>query len=85
MYLELMNRMGVRDDNDEPIDEIVFLYELKADQSYKEFSIKRDFEMVRHIFDKAKFVVDAVEAGVAPDCNNNPGGTCKQCDPYKED
>lgn len=85
MYLELMDRMGVRDNNDEPIDEIVFLYELKADQSYKEFSIKRDFEMVRHIFDKAKFVVDAVEAGVAPDCNNNPGGTCKQCDPYKED
>lgn len=85
MYLELMDRMGVRDDNDEPINEIVFLYELKADQSYKEFSIKRDFEMVRHIFDKAKFVVDAVEAGIAPDCNNNPGASCKQCAPYKED
>lgn len=79
MYLELMQRMG----ND--VNEIVFIYELKADQSYKEFSVKRDFEIVRHVFDRAKLVVDAVEAGVAPDCNNNPGGTCKQCAPYKED
>jgi hypothetical protein len=79
MYLELMNRMG------HEIDEIVFLYELKADQSYKEFSVKRDFELVRHIFDKAERIVAAVEAGIAPECNNNPGGTCKQCAPYKED
>lgn len=80
VYLELMQRMG----NTE-VQEIVFLYELKADQSYKEFKIKRDFELVRHIFEKAQSVVDSVKAGVAPDCNNNPGGTCKQCEPYKED
>ena len=79
VYLELMQRMG----ND--INEIVFIYELKADQSYKEFSVKRDFELVRHIFDKADTIVAAVEAKIAPDCNNNPGGTCKQCAPYKED
>lgn len=85
MYLELMDRMGMRDGEGNPIEEIVFLYELKADQSYKEFTIKRDFELVRHIFDGAKLVVDAVEAGIAPSCNNNPGGTCKDCAPYKED
>lgn len=79
MYLELMKRMGNN------VDEIVFLYELKADQSYKEFSIKADYEIVHHIFEKAEFIVKAVEAGVAPDCNNNPGGTCKQCAPYQED
>lgn len=79
IYLELMKRMG------DPIDEIVFLYELKADQSYKEFTVKADYELVRHVFDGAKFVVDAVVAGVAPDCSNEPGGTCKQCSPYKED
>lgn len=79
MYLELMKRMG------NPIDEIVFLYELKANQSYKEFTIKADFEFVRHVFDNAQKVVDAVEANKEPDCNNNPGGTCKQCSPYKED
>jgi hypothetical protein len=79
VYLELMNRMG------NEIDEIVFLYELKADQSYKEFSVKRDFELVRHVFEKAERIVKAVEAKQAPDCTNNPGGTCKQCAPYTED
>jgi len=79
VYLELLKRMGT------PVNEIVFLYELKANQSYKEFTVKADYELVRHVFDGAKFVVDAVDAGVAPDCNNTPGGTCKQCDPYKED
>lgn len=79
MYLELMHRMG------HEVEEIVFLYELKADQSFKEFSVKRDPEMVVHIFDKAEKIVKAVEAGIAPQCNNNPGGTCKQCDPYKEE
>lgn len=79
VYLELMHRMG------NPLDEIVFLYELKADQSYKEFLVKRDYELVRHVFDGAKSVVDSVNAGVAPDCSNNPGSICKQCAPYKED
>jgi CRISPR/Cas system-associated exonuclease Cas4 (RecB family) len=79
MYLELMKRMG------NPVNEITFLYELKADQSYKEFSVKADYELVRHIFDMCKQLVEDVEDEIVPDCNNNPGGTCKQCDPYKED
>ena len=78
LYLELMKRMG----ND--VNEIVFLYELKADQSYKEFSVTADYELVRHVFDGAKEVVDAVNANVVPDCSNQPGGVCKQCAPYKE-
>jgi CRISPR/Cas system-associated exonuclease Cas4 (RecB family) len=79
VYLELMQRMG------HDVNEIVFIYELKADQDYKEFTVKRDYELVSHVFDKAELIVNSVEAGVAPDCNNNPGGTCKQCAPYKED
>jgi hypothetical protein len=78
LYLELMKRMG----ND--VNEIVFLYELKADQSYKEFSVKADYELVRHVFEGAKIVVDAVNANEVPDCSNQPGGVCKQCAPYKE-
>lgn len=78
VYLELMRRMG------NPLDEIVFIYELKADQSYKEFAVKSDYELVRHVFDGAKFVVDAVNAGIAPECSNSPGSICKQCAPYKE-
>ena len=79
MYLELMKRMG------NPVDEIVFLYELKADQSYKEFAIKADFELVRHIFEGAEYVVTQVNLGVAPPCNNNAAKGCKQCSPYKEE
>jgi hypothetical protein len=79
MYLELMKRMG------NPVDEMVFLYELKADQSYKEFAVKADFELVRHIFEGAQYVVDQVKLGVAPHCNNNIVKGCKQCSPYKEE
>jgi hypothetical protein len=67
------------------VNEIVFLYELKADQSYKEFKVKADFEIVEHVFEGAAKVVKAVNDKVPLDCTNNPGGTCKQCDPYKED
>lgn len=80
MYLELMKRMG------HEVEGIIFLYELKMDQGQKEFPmIKADYELVRHVFEKAEKVVKAVENNEEPDCNNNPGGTCKQCDPYKED
>jgi len=79
MYLELMTRMG------NPVEEVVFLYELKADQSYKEFSIKRDFELVRHIFDGAEYVVNQVNLGIAPPCSNNSSRGCKQCSSYKEE
>jgi hypothetical protein len=78
MYLELMKRMG------NEVNEIVFLYELKADQSFKEFAVKADFELVRHIFEKAEKVVKAVEANIPPKCNNNLGGGCPQCEPYKD-
>jgi CRISPR/Cas system-associated exonuclease Cas4 (RecB family) len=79
MYLELMKRMGT------PVNEIVFLYELKADQSYKEFSVKPDYELVRHVFDAARQVVNAVEENAAPSCNVGTKGSCKQCAPYKEE
>jgi hypothetical protein len=78
MYLELMKRMG------HDVNEITFIYELKADQSMKEFTIKADYEMVRHVFDGARRVVDAINAGEVLECSNNPEGTCPQCDSYKE-
>lgn len=85
VYLELMSRMGYVGANGEPINEIVFLYELKADQDYKEFTVKRDYELVQHVFDGAAMVVEAVNNKKAPVCSNNWAGTCKQCDPYTED
>ena len=74
MYLELAHRMY----GDEAPKEIVFLYELKADQDYKEFTVKADYEIVSRIFLAAEKLVDAVEKGIMPDCNVSPEG-CKSC------
>jgi hypothetical protein len=78
IYLELLRRMG------EPVKEIVFLYELKADQDYKEFVVKADFELVEDKFRKAKEVVTAVENGTPLECTNKPGFTCKSCEQFGE-
>jgi len=76
IYLELMRRLG------HDVKEIVFLYELKADQDYKEFVIKADFELVESKFLKAKRVCEAVEAGTPLECSNNGSLGCKQCQQF---
>ena len=75
MYLELAQRMY----GDEAPKEIVFIYELKADQDYKEFTVKANFEIVERVFKAAQKVIDAVNADSMPDCNVSLDG-CKQCD-----
>lgn len=75
MYLELAKRMY----GEEAPKEIVFIYELKADQDYKEFTVKADYDIVERVFYAAQKVIDAVEADVMPKCNVDSSG-CKQCD-----
>jgi hypothetical protein len=84
MYLELMKRMGMQNTRGEPIDEITFIYELKADQSFKEFTVRADYELVAHIFEGAEQLMRDIEHGIPPVCSNVPGGRCKQCAPYEE-
>ena len=74
MYLELAKRMY---GTDAP-EEIVFLYELKADQDYKEFTVKADYEIVSKIFFYVEKLIKAVEQGNMPDCNVSIEG-CKSC------
>lgn len=74
MYLELAKRMY----GDEAPNEIVFLYELKADQDYKEFTVKADYEIVSRVFFTAEKVIKYVEDGNMPECNVSNGG-CKSC------
>jgi len=76
IYLELMRRML------QPVDEIVFLYELKSDQDYMEFTIKADFGMVEEIFEKAKIVCVAVEAKEPLECNIGGKFGCKSCQQF---
>jgi hypothetical protein len=74
MYLELAKRQF----GDDAPNEIVFIYELKADQDYKEFTIKSDYYVVERIFNAAQKVINAIDAGVSPACNIDPVG-CKYC------
>ena len=71
IYLELMKRMG------HDVNEIVYIYELKADQDYREFAVKADYELVADIFDNARIVVEAVENKTPLECNVGAG--CKSC------
>jgi hypothetical protein len=80
MYLELAKRIF----GDDAPNEIVFIYELKADQDYREFTIKADYEFVAPIFEKAQLVVDAFKAGVPLECTNNGALGCKQCNQFGE-
>lgn len=75
MYLELAHRMF----GEEAPKEIVFIYENKADQAYKEFAVKADYEIVDRIFFKAEKIVKAINAETMPECNVNPEEGCKSC------
>ena len=75
MYLELAHRMF----GSEAPKEIVFIYELKADQSYKEFTVKADYEIVDRIFFKAEKIMKAIKDGNMPECNVDPENGCKSC------
>lgn len=75
MYLELARRQFGED----APKEIVYIYELKADQDYKEFTVKADYEIVSKIFYFAEKLIKAVDEDKMPDCNVSPLG-CKYCD-----
>jgi hypothetical protein len=85
LYLALGHRMVANGILDEFPEEIVFIYELKADQSYKEFTVKRDDDVVKDELDKAYDIAYAVRQGTPPPCSNTIGGTCKQCESFTED
>lgn len=65
-------------------EEIVFLYELKANQEYKEFVVKYNPEFTAEIFDKARDVAWAVENDRVPLCSIDSEKGCKRCAPFQE-
>lgn len=75
MYLELAQRIY----KEKAPKEIVFIYELKADQSYKEFTVKADYEVVEKVFIKAERIVNQYKTGELPPCSNNAEKGCSQC------
>jgi hypothetical protein len=64
-------------------EEIVFIYELKANQDYKEFSVMYDPGYVEEKFDLALDIVFGVKNSIPPACNVDPVKGCKRCAPYR--
>jgi len=85
MYLHLANLMAEEGKFDSAPKELVFIYELKATQDYKEFVIQYTPEFVTHFFDKAADVVWAVENDRPPVCSINSTSGCKRCAPFRSD
>lgn len=85
LYLELLRRMADNGVVKSAPEEIVFLYELKADQSYKEFVVKADPELVKDMLDTAYDIAYGVRTKTPPPCSNVIDGHCKKCAPFKED
>jgi hypothetical protein len=84
VYLHLCHLMVEEGLLETAPNEIVFLYELKANQEYKEFVVKYNPEYTAEIFEKARDVAWAVENNREPVCSIDPVKGCKRCAPFKE-
>lgn len=79
IYLELLSRMHQQGLLSSCPREVVFLYELKMDQSVKEFVVQADPELAKDMLDTAYDVARAVRSKTPPPCTHTIGGTCKRC------
>jgi len=80
VYLRLLQDMY----GDDAPKEVLFIYENKLTQDAKEFIIPRSGFGITHLFEAAEMLADAVVNGVAPTCNVNASGSCKQCLEFSE-
>lgn len=76
LYLALVNRMAERGEIESAPQEIVFIYELKADQSSKEFVVSYSPEISKDALDTAYDVVRAVDKENPPECPNDKCSAC---------
>lgn len=85
VYLHLLQIMKEEGEFTEVPEEIVFIYELKANQDYKEFVVKYNPEFTAPIFDKALDVSWAVDNNRPPVCTIDPQAGCKRCAPFRSE
>ncbi len=84
VYLHLTHLMVEDGQLDSAPNEIVFIYELKANQDYKEFVVSYSPELVEPLFDSALDVAWAVENNRPPVCSVSPKrGYCVKCEPHR--
>lgn len=84
VYLHLCHLMVEENLLESAPNEIVFIYELKANQEYKEFVVQYNPEFTKDIFDKALDVAWAAENDRPPLCSKNIEKGCKRCAPFQE-
>jgi hypothetical protein len=84
VYLHLCHLMLEEGLLDSAPKEIVFIYELKANQEYKEFVVAYNPEFTKDIFDKALDVAWAAQNDRPPLCSINIEKGCKRCAPFQE-
>jgi hypothetical protein len=85
VYLHLAHLMEAQGLLERPAPkEIVFIYECKANQAFKEFVVQYDPSVVAEEFDLAKDIAWGLDNDRAPDCNIDPQNGCQKCAPYKE-
>lgn len=85
VYLHLCHLMVKNGILEDAPKSIVFIYELKANQDYKEFEVMYDAEYVADIFDNAADVAWAVDNNRPPTCNIDPVNGCKRCATFREE
>jgi len=83
VYLHLAHLMVETGEFESAPDEIVFIYELKANQDYKEFSVAYNPEHSAQYFDAALDVVWAVDNDRPPVCTVDPVLGCTRCKPFR--
>lgn len=83
LYIEIGHLMVAKGLLDSFPEEVVVLMELKSDQSYKEFTVQRDPDVVTDMLDTAYDVSRAVRSGTPPNCSQSLSEPCKACAPFE--
>lgn len=83
IYLKLLELIDNPDAREHPLpQQILFLYESKATQEYKEFVIPKSDFGITEIFDACQVIADCVKAKSAPACNVKGSELCSSCKGY---
>jgi hypothetical protein len=85
VYLHLCHLMVEAGIAESAPESIVFIYELKSNQDYKEFEVMYDPEYILDIFENAADVAWAVDNDRPPACNIDPVKGCKRCSTFREE
>ena len=84
IYLHLCHLMAANGELPSPAPkEIVFIYELKSNQDYKEFTVAYDPAFSEPYFEAALDVVWGVENDRAPACSVDSVLGCPRCKPFR--